>query len=617
MSKGRFNRDGAASFAALAPKNYLLPVGLAALMAAVAIGPALAGKKQPAADQPIADVANGEPMTLVVSLSQQKVDVYRGTTLVTSNAVSTGMPGHATKAGVFSILEKQRWHHSNIYSGAPMPWMNRITWSGTALHAGVVPGYPASHGCIRLTYSFAPRLYQITTVGDNVVVAQGRPAPTPIEHPNLFQPLPPPTLPVVAKEPEPEQHSELDSTGPGFGLTVARPLILAKAELPAGQSETADHGAQPEQANPQPEDQHAAAAPESGPKQIHAIDPFAGGEATTHAASAPDEVPGHALEKAQAAGNAPSPAKAPVILVTAPAATVSPPAAAQQLPPSSATLATASAVPAEAASSPSAAAPAGAPSISASKLDAGMKAAAVEAAEPRSTAPIRILITRRTERDRIIGVQDLLATMGYLDRQDFDGTVGKPTVAAIKAFQKANGMKETGTFTDELVAKVYQVAGQGEPPVGHIFVRQQFSRLFDAPVSFKDPDQPLGTHLYTVQKFAPGDTKARWTAVTLSGGDPASVLDRLEISDDLRQRISERLTPGSSLIIADLSINSASLPKGGDFVVWTKDIKPTAVSDSSDGSDGNPPPRHRSQRRAAPGVQPYYYDRRPTFFGQW
>ena len=127
-------------------------------------------------------------MVLVVSLKQQKLDVYRGTTLVTTSQVSTGMPGHATKAGVFSILEKQRFHHSNIYSGAPMPFMNRITWSGTALHAGVVPGYPASHGCIRLPFSFAPKLFQITTVGDNVIVARDRPVPQLIDHPALFQP---------------------------------------------------------------------------------------------------------------------------------------------------------------------------------------------------------------------------------------------------------------------------------------------------------------------------------------------------------------------------------------------------------------------------------------------
>ena len=165
---------------------------------AIAAAPADAKKRKPADAKPekgIADLDTSEPMVLVVSLKQQKLDVYRGTTLVTTSQVSTGMPGHATKAGVFSILEKQRFHHSNIYSGAPMPWMNRITWSGTALHAGVVPGYPASHGCIRLPFSFAPKLFKITTVGDNVIVARDRPVPKLIEHPALFQPLPPPPPP--------------------------------------------------------------------------------------------------------------------------------------------------------------------------------------------------------------------------------------------------------------------------------------------------------------------------------------------------------------------------------------------------------------------------------------
>ena len=87
-----------------------------------------------------------EPLTLVVSLREQKLDVYRGTGLVISSKVSSGKRGYDTKAGVFSILEKQRYHHSNLFSGAPMPWMQRLTWSGTALHAGIVPGYPASHG---------------------------------------------------------------------------------------------------------------------------------------------------------------------------------------------------------------------------------------------------------------------------------------------------------------------------------------------------------------------------------------------------------------------------------------------------------------------------------------
>jgi len=157
--------------------------GIAAIvLAAAAIDPALAGKKQKPAkapEEPVVHVDLKEPMIVVVSIGQQKVDVYRGTTLVTSSAVSTGTSAHPTFIGAFSIMQKARWHHSNIYSNAPMPWMNRLTWSGTAMHAGIVPGYPASHGCIRLTYAFAPKFFQMSSIGDNVITSRGRPKPTP------------------------------------------------------------------------------------------------------------------------------------------------------------------------------------------------------------------------------------------------------------------------------------------------------------------------------------------------------------------------------------------------------------------------------------------------------
>lgn len=185
---------------------FAILLGTVALMLTAADAPAEAGKKrspaEKAAEELISDPANGEPLTIVVSLSDQKSDLYRGMTLIGSSKVSSGMPGYATKPGVFSILQKQRYHHSNMYSGAPMPWMQRLTRSGTALHAGVVPGYPASHGCIRLPFSFAPKLFQITSVGDHVLVASDRVVPKLIEHPTLFQPSMPPqpdetTVPVV------------------------------------------------------------------------------------------------------------------------------------------------------------------------------------------------------------------------------------------------------------------------------------------------------------------------------------------------------------------------------------------------------------------------------------
>jgi peptidoglycan hydrolase-like protein with peptidoglycan-binding domain len=235
-------------------------------------------------------------------------------------------------------------------------------------------------------------------------------------------------------------------------------------------------------------------------------------------------------------------------------------------------------------------------SVIASKLGAGTKAAAILAAEPRSTAPLRILVTRRNQKDRIIGLQQVLADMGYLDEQEFDGTIGKASVAAFKTFQRNNGLPETGAVSEELISKVYEVAGKGQPPVGHLFVRQEFAKLFDAPVNFKDPETPLGTHLFTAMKFEPGATKTRWMSVSLQGDDPAVVLDRLEISSDVRQKISERLTPGSSLIVGDLAINSGGLPKGADFVVWAKDTPAKITAASLDGDITQPRAKKKKKR---------------------
>ncbi len=131
------------------------------------------------------------PYQLVVSIAKQQVAVYGQDGLIARAGTSTGMPGHPTPMGVFSVLSKARWHRSNIYSGAPMPYMQRITWSGIALHAGSRPGYPASHGCIRLPTDFAIRLFHTTKVGARVIVTRDPVAPVEIASPKLFVPKPP------------------------------------------------------------------------------------------------------------------------------------------------------------------------------------------------------------------------------------------------------------------------------------------------------------------------------------------------------------------------------------------------------------------------------------------
>lgn len=109
-------------------------------------------------------------VVIVVSKASQRMYVYRDGVLWNETPVSTGKRGHSTPAGVFAILQKRVKHRSNLYGNAPMPYMQRLTWTGIALHAGHVPGYPASHGCIRMSRAFAAELYKITGFDDTAVI---------------------------------------------------------------------------------------------------------------------------------------------------------------------------------------------------------------------------------------------------------------------------------------------------------------------------------------------------------------------------------------------------------------------------------------------------------------
>lgn len=135
------------------------------------------------------------PYEIIISIGDQRLSLYGTTGLIARAPVSTGMRGHPTPLGVFSVIEKQRWHRSNIYSAAPMPYMQRITWSGVALHAGVLPGYPASHGCIRLSQEFAVRLWRLTKVGTRVIITRRDVAPVEIATPALLAPATEPAAP--------------------------------------------------------------------------------------------------------------------------------------------------------------------------------------------------------------------------------------------------------------------------------------------------------------------------------------------------------------------------------------------------------------------------------------
>ena len=141
------------------------------------------------------------PLLLTVSIAKQTVTLYDGGVAVAKSPVSTGTPERPTPTGIFSVIEKQWWHRSNLYSAAPMPFMQRITWSGVALHAGELPGYAASHGCIRLPESFALRLWGTTKIGARVIITRDEVAPLEIKHARLFT-LKPAVEPVPVPAPE-------------------------------------------------------------------------------------------------------------------------------------------------------------------------------------------------------------------------------------------------------------------------------------------------------------------------------------------------------------------------------------------------------------------------------
>src|SRR6185369_12415113 len=130
----------------------------------------------------------GEPIMAVVSIKSQNVTFYDADGWIFKAPVSTGVKGRETPAGVFAVLEKDLDHHSTLYDDASMPHMQRLTWNGIALHGGPLPGYAASHGCVRMPYSFAEKLFDKTRIGMRVIISPNDATPAEFSHPALFMP---------------------------------------------------------------------------------------------------------------------------------------------------------------------------------------------------------------------------------------------------------------------------------------------------------------------------------------------------------------------------------------------------------------------------------------------
>jgi lipoprotein-anchoring transpeptidase ErfK/SrfK len=181
--------------------------------------------------KPFGDIPKG-PLQIVISIDQQKLHLYSDGLHVADTSIATGVPSLPTPLGVFSVIQKQVFHRSNIYSNAPMPFMQRITWSGVAMHEGENIGHPASHGCIRMPHDFAARLYRLTKLGVRVIISRPELKPADIADAHLFvhKDMPAET-PAPAAPASP--NAEETSAGKSAASDTPVPATAASATAPA------------------------------------------------------------------------------------------------------------------------------------------------------------------------------------------------------------------------------------------------------------------------------------------------------------------------------------------------------------------------------------------------
>jgi hypothetical protein len=198
--------------------------------------------------EPAVEIPKG-PQQIFISINQQKLHFYSNGVHVADTSIATGVAAHPTPYGVFSIIQKQIFHRSNIYSNAPMPYMQRITWSGVAMHEGRDIGHPASHGCIRMPHDFAVRLYRLTKLNTRVIIARAELRPAEFADPHLFvhKERPPEIATPVANELEPvaAKPAELAVHANALSPPSQSDAVTPPADAPATKADPKTENAAP------------------------------------------------------------------------------------------------------------------------------------------------------------------------------------------------------------------------------------------------------------------------------------------------------------------------------------------------------------------------------------
>lgn len=471
------------------------------------------------------------PLFFVISTNKQHVSVYGRNGLFARSPVSTGRPDHPTPHGIFSIIGKERYHHSNIYSGAPMPYMQRITWSGVAMHEGVLPGYAASHGCIRMPHDFARRLFGYTEGNERVVITRQDIVPASFSHPHL-------PVPKLMAAPGSENIAS------GSAIMLQNAIAMAESSHRAGGAEKLDVAVK-------------ADAPESRDAGQKLLNPLEFARAMKTRAAKQAEQATASLRSAR------------------------------------------SAIETKTKEAREAEAGLRKAEISLSNAKDRLENADRQLSRASGDEAVKTAAAAKADAEAKLKDSELLVASARAAK------AGKEQEAAeaLRAYKEVESTRKAAsdsikTWNRRLSPLSIFVSRKTQ----RLYIRQGYIKVFDVPVTIRDPEKPLGTHLFLAmpaEQGAQGGTPSlRWLVVTIPeastdtgesrkkqrkhyDGDndsprialpaaPASeALDRIEVPAEVEGKISEMIWAGGSLIVSDKGM-SGETGDETDFVILTR-----------------------------------------------
>lgn len=481
------------------------------------------------------------PLVAVVSLRDQRISIYGPEGRLMRSPVSSGQTTYETPVGIYSLLQKKAEHYSNIYDDASMPFMQRLTWSGVALHAGELPGYPASHGCVRLPINFAEQLFGVTKLGMRVVISSNDVAPVTVSHPSLPKPKP-----ATAAE-----------------VAVATPT----AYRPAGDSEADPEFAVEPDVRRWPGRQ----------AQVESLKTIAAAKAADAEAL---KAPAEELRRAARTANA---ARAKAIKASR-GADYAKRRADERL-------------------------------ADAEKWLEKVKEKAKEKEIPKAEEAKAKAATKAAE-----------AQTKLDEAKAAEQAAVESATRASEALKAADAAKDAAAAAAaEAGRAIMPVAGFVSLKTQKLYIRQGREQVLEVPVTIRDPEQPIGTHIFTALAYSDDGNDVQWNVVSVESANSdnsdssyttkkhkkarsaepvatdvaaaTAALDRITMPQEAVDRLSQYVWPGSSLIISDEPA-SKETGKATEFVVLLSGY-----------------PQGGVKKRRPPPVDPYfeyysdYYDR--------